>query len=610
MSSAKPTMIQSTGVKGKEGTAEGFAGIRARAMTHASRLPSALRSRLQLPISGLAPERRRRLVRRGLPTLLTLLGLLVVVTAGLVCGGESEDERAAWRYTEAWERGDLGAMYGLLTPAARDRTSRTEFDRVHDVARVTATAAAFEAGSPEEEDGGVRVPMTVETRAFGRLRETLVLPVDEGRIDWRPHHAFPGVPEGATLTRRTQAPPRARIAARGGRVIAAGPAQARSSPLGATGEAIAGAVGAPTTPAEQRSLDERGFPPGSAIGLNGLERALEPRVAGTPGGTLSAGGRTLASTQPRGAGTVRTTIALDIQEAAVTALGGRFGGIAALDPRTGEVRALAGIAFSAPQPPGSTFKIVTAAAALEHSVVKPSDRFPVETKAVIDGVDLENANGESCGGTLVQSFAHSCNSVFAPLGVRLGAERLVEAAERFGFNRQPELAGARASTIPPASEIDTPLAVGATAIGQGRVLATPLQLAEAAQVVAAGGIRHEPTLLPVEERPDGERVIPAEVARELERMMIAVVRDGTGTAASLPSVRVAGKTGTAELEDTTDDEGAPEEADPGADTDAWFTAYAPVRRPRIAVAVMFVRAGAGGETAAPAARIVLQAAVD
>jgi hypothetical protein len=561
-----------------------------------------------LSLSSLAPDRRRRLVRRGLPTLATLIALLLLaVTAGLVCAGESGDERAARRFTEAWERGDLGAMYGLLTPAARDRTSRAEFETAYRSARVTATATEFEAGSPEDEDGGVRVPMTVKTRAFGRVDEPIVLPVDDGRVDWRPHLAFPGVPETASLSRSTQAPPRGRIVASGGRVIADGPAHARTSPLGSTGSSIAGQVGPPTTPAERLSLDERGFPPGSLIGLNGLERALEPLVAGTPGGTLRAFDRTLASTRPRAAGAVRTTIAVDVQEAAVTALGGRFGGIAALDPRTGEVRALAGIAFSAPQPPGSTFKVITAAAALEHGLVEPSARFPVETKAVIDGVDLENANGESCGGTFVQSFAHSCNSVFAPLGVRLGAERLVEAAERFGFNREPGLAGARPSTIPPAEAIDTPLAVGSTAIGQGQVLATPLQLAGVAQVVAAEGVRHEPTLLPVSGRPEGERAIPAGVARQLERMMIDVVRYGTGTAASLASVRVAGKTGTAELEDTTDQEGAPEEANPGSDTDAWFTAYAPARRPKIVVAVMFVRAGAGGETAAPAAKIVLQA---
>src|SRR6185437_3510895 len=108
-----------------------------------------------------------------------------------------------------------------------------------------------------------------------------------------------------------------------------------------------------------------GFPADTPIGLSGLERALETRVAGTPGGELMAGSQILASVAPRPAPDVRTTIDPEVQAAAVTALAGRFGGIAALDARTGEVRALAGIAFSAPQPPGSTFKVITATAVLE-----------------------------------------------------------------------------------------------------------------------------------------------------------------------------------------------------------------------------------------------------
>ena len=124
------------------------------------------------------------------------------------------------------------------------------------------------------------------------------------------------------------------------------------------------------------------------------------------------------------------------------ALAGRYGGIAAVRPRTGEVLALAGVAFSAPQPPGSVFKIVTLTAALEARTVRRNESFPVQTAATLEGVELENANGESCGGSLTNSFAHSCNSVFAPMGAELGADKLVAAAERFGFNEDPGLARA------------------------------------------------------------------------------------------------------------------------------------------------------------------------
>src|SRR5262245_26014307 len=123
----------------------------------------------------------------------------------------------------------------------------------------------------------------------------------------------------------------------------------------------------------------------------------------------------------------------------MTALGDQFGGVAALDAQDGTVKALAGIAFSAPQPPGSTFKVITTSAALEDDLVTPSDEFPVETAAVIEGREVANAHDELCGGTFAESFAKSCNSVFAPLGVDVGADRLVEEAEQFGFNERPTL---------------------------------------------------------------------------------------------------------------------------------------------------------------------------
>ena len=126
--------------------------------------------------------------------------------------------------------------------------------------------------------------------------------------------------------------------------------------------------------------------------------------------------------------------------------------------------------------------------------MKPSDSWPVQQAAVLEGVELENANGEFCGGSLRDSFAHSCNSVFAPIGAELGAEKLVAEAEKFGFNQKPSLAGAQMSTLPPASEIGDDLAVGSTAIGQGRVLATPLEFATVASTIAEHGMRPQPTL--------------------------------------------------------------------------------------------------------------------
>jgi cell division protein FtsI/penicillin-binding protein 2 len=313
---------------------------------------------------------------------------------------------------------------------------------------------------------------------------------------------------------------------------------------------------------------------------------------------------------------VRSTIDPKIQLAAVEALAGRYGGIAAVRPRTGEVLALSGLAFSAPQPPGSVFKIITLSGAVEAKTVRRNESFPVQTAATLEGIELENANGESCGGTLLQSFAHSCNSVFAPLGAELGARRLVATAEHFGFNEDPGLVGAARSTIPAADEIGDDLAVGSTAIGQGKVLTTPLQMALIAATIGEGGLRPRPTLRKGDDTKT-VRAIPEPVARYVGRAMRAVVTGGTGVGAAIDNVPVAGKTGTAELRTTVEEdplpqageqEAPPPEDDP-TDTDAWFAAYAPAGHPRIAVAVLLIAQGAGGEVAAPAARHVIEAAV-
>jgi penicillin-binding protein A len=558
---------------------------------------------------GLSAERRRRLTHRALPALGGLA--LVAGGAGMVVGAQAQSgsQRIAGDFAEAWERGDYGAMYDMLDDASRDAYTREQFRDAYRDAAATATATGIEAGEPgAERDGSVAVPVEVDTRVFGPVRANLRLPVHDEQVIWGPLLAFPGMRRGEALARESEPPERATLLSRNRKVLAEGPADARSSPLEAIAGSISGTLMPEETAAERRALYARGFPRNWPTGQNGLEHAFEQRLAGRPGGRLYAGERVLAQSAPRPSPAVRTTIDTRLQEAAVTALAGRFGGIAALDPRNGEIRALAGIAFSAPQPPGSTFKIVTTAAALEQDLVKPSDEFPVETFALIDGVELQNANGESCGGSFRNSFAHSCNSVFGPLGVEVGSEELVDASERFGWNQEPTVPGEVPSTLPPANEIQSDLEIASTAIGQFRTLATPLVMASVAQTIAAGGVRFLPTLA-LGERTDRERVTSRKVARTIQSLMVDVVDYGTGTAAALPGVKVAGKTGTAELEDTRDPEtGETAPSDP-SNTDAWFTAYAPAAKPELAVAVMLVRAGSGGATAAPAARVVLDAAL-
>ena len=554
-------------------------------------------------------EQRRRFSHRALPA---LGGLAVVsLAAGLAfgAGAQSGGERTAADFAAAWERGDYRAMHAMLDAASRRAHSLAEFRRAYREAAATATATSVRAGEPgDESNGTITVPVEVRTRVFGRLRFELRVPVSDEKVTWGPLLAFPGLRPGEALSRLSRPPERGTLLSRDDKVLAEGPADARSSPLEAIAGSIAGTLAPEETAEERNALYARGFPPDWPVGQNGLELAFQDRLIGRAGGRLIAGERVVARARPRQARPVHTTIDTRLQEAAVVALAERFGGIAALDARNGEIRALAGIAFSAPQPPGSTFKIVTATAALEAGIVKPRTEFPVESAAIIDGVELENAGGEFCGGSFRNSFAHSCNSVFAPLGVELGAEALVDASERFGWNAEPVVPGEVPSTLPPAVEIKTPLEIGSTAIGQFRTLATPLVLASAAQTIAARGVRAIPTLA-LGERTRRVRVTSPKIARTVRSFMVDVVDYGTGTAAALTGVKVAGKTGTAELEDTRDPEtGETAPSDP-TNTDAWFTAFAPARRPEIVVAVMLIRAGAGGATAAPAARVVLDAAL-
>ena len=549
----------------------------------------------------------------------------VAFGGGLLVGGDELD--GVERFAEAWERGDLKAMHAELSPAAQREHPLPRFRAAYEQAELTATLGRVLAGDPEEAqtpDGadGAALPVTLRTRVFGEVRGEVVLGLDDEGIEWSPELVFAGLEEGERLDRRTRPPERETILAADGTPLSEGPAAARSSPLGTAAAAVAGEVGA-TDRGGTRELVSRGFPEGTLAGISGLELAFDRQLAGTPGGQLLAvggdGPRELANTQPRPGKPVRTTLDPGLQQATVTALGATYGGIAVLDARKGSVLALAGIAFSAPQPPGSTFKLITTVAALDEGLVKPSDPFPVETAAVIEGREVANSHDEPCGGSFAVSFAKSCNSVFAPLGAELGAERLVDAAEEFGFNQEPTLYGPAPTSViaPPASTIPEDLAgdleTGVSVIGQGEVLATPLQMASVAQTIANDGTR-SPTAIVRDAAlgPAAEplRVTSPETADTVRELMVSVVESGTDAAADLPEAQVAGKTGTAELGPKPLDPG--EELPPGAEpeqkVDAWFTAFAPAEDPRLAVAVMVVNAdGDGGEVAAPIAREVLAA---
>ena len=570
-------------------------------------------------------ERRYRLLTRSAP-----IGILAAVSflIGAVAGGSGGGSDAAQRFADAWERQDFVAMHAELSPAARQSFPVEDFTERYVDAQATATAVRVTTGETEDAeingDEAAAFDATVDTRAFGQVDGRVELPLnDEGQVAWEPHLTFPGLAQGERLDRTTRTGQRAPLLARDGTPLAEGPAAARSSPLGASALAIAGSVGSPSRK-QGRELYALGYPSGALAGTSGLELAFNSELSGVPSGQLLAVGeddgtepRILASGNAVPGKAVKTTIDPDVQTAAVSALGGTYGGIAVLDARTGDVLGVAGLAFSAPQPPGSTFKVITATAGLDEGAVKLADEFPVETSNSLIGREISNAHDAPCGGTFTQTFAQSCNTVFAPLGVEIGADPMFEKAELFGFNSPPALAAAGAldALAPPASTYpkpDSDVAVGESAIGQGQVLATPLQMASVSQTIANNGVRSPTSIVkaPGELRPDAKavEVTSPGTAATMKDLMIEVVRSGTGVAAQVPGITVAGKTGTAELGPAALAPGqtlAPEE-DPPQKENAWFTAFAPADKPRLAIGVLVVEAtGGGGAVAAPIAQQVL-----
>jgi peptidoglycan glycosyltransferase len=330
----------------------------------------------------------------------------------------------------------------------------------------------------------------------------------------------------------------------------------------------------------------------------------------------------------------------DAQRAAVDGLAGRRGSVVAMDPTTGEVKAMVSIPEYDPNvvrnskafqrlntdessplfnratqggyPPGSTMKVVTATAALDSGDFTPdsvlSGRSPIE----IEGVPLSNSGGEQFGDIdMTTALTNSVNTWWAQVGEKLGNETMFKYMNRFGFNQKPQLdyPGFQlfASGVYNGSKLldaSDAIDIGRVAIGQERLRVTPLQMAEVAAAVANKGQLMEPRLWSKVIDPDGRetnldparqsRVMSEDTASTLNTMMQSVVNEGTGTAGAVSGIDVAGKTGTAEIS-------------PGVN-DAWFIGFAPADDPKIAISCIVEHtSGFGGPTCGPIFKSVAEA---
>jgi penicillin-binding protein A len=564
--------------------------------------------------------------KRVWATRFAVLGVVVAAIAGVavvLTGARGDAARTAGtspsdpvapvaRFVSAWHGGDFRTMYAEITPSAQARVSFTRFVAFYNRSALVATMHGLHSvGRLHAGNGGVTVSMSVSTRLFGRVAETLSVPVVKTkageRVAWTRALTFPGLDPGERLIVHERLPKgRGRILDRSGAVLAEGPVADRTYPQGTAFAIVTGYIKAPAA-AQVAARVRAGWPAKLPYGQGGLEGSLDSILAGTPRFALRAVSkatgriRVLALRPGRSPHNVTTTLRVPVQNAAVAALGARYGGVVVLSARSGAVEADAGLGMDLLQPPGSSFKTITSAAALTAGKTTLDTVYTYARYALLDGWRLHNFHHESCGGSLVLAFAVSCNSVFGPLAVSVGAPKLVAMADAFGFNHPASIAyPVPESVTRPPSGMASDLDLGVAGIGQGGVLASPLQMASVAQTIGSGCVRRPPFLIrrPLSARePDVPvRACSRHIAAEVTTMMEAVVTEGTGTAAAIPGVTVAGKTGTAEV-------------GPNIPSDAWFIAFAPAGAPKVAVAVLVVRGGVGGSTAAPIARQVLEAAL-
>ena len=387
------------------------------------------------------------------------------------------------------------------------------------------------------------------------------------------------------------------------------------------------------------------------LGRSGLERAMNEALTGTSTSALAENLTELLVGRDDEGNAVRMTVDAEVQTAAQDALGDRTGAVVALNPRTGAVLA----SYSSPSfdpnrlvghdatailenwdelqddpsqplldrvarqtyPPGSTFKLVVAAAALENGL-QPSSALenraeytPRQTTRAITNFSPGPCASGSSTISLADALRVSCNTVFAELGVRLGADTLAATARRLGFNRDIPYVLPTVRSHFPAEGLDTP-ALAQSSIGQRDVRWSPLHAALVTAAIVNDGTLLAPHVVasvldPASRRLRGPdetlwrddrgdaRALSQRTADQLREMMVQVVEDGTGTAAAIDGTTVGGKTGTAQ--------------DPNADTPtAWFVGFAE-DEVAVAVAVPDAGGGGGGAVAAPIARQVMQAAL-
>ncbi len=439
-------------------------------------------------------------------------------------------------------------------------------------------------------------------------------------------------------------------------------APSRNYPYGHMLAHVLGYVGEVT----QDDLDrDRHYRPGDVVGKAGLEKAWEPHLRGVYGGQLvevDALGRELRVLDEEEAipgDTLVLSIDLDLQQAAEAALGDEAGAIVALDPRSGDVLAMvsrpafdpneftSGIkperwreltthlrhplnarATQGQYPPGSTFKIIMATAALEEGIVNPFTRIHCSGHLPFGNHDFRCWKKGGHGSMNVHdALVNSCDVFFYQIGQRLGIDTIARYARAFGLGTPSgiEIGTERAGVIPDSAwkkrVLKQPWFAGETlsvAIGQGYVTVTPLQMAEAAATVATG-MRFKPRLVQRVEALDGslvQAVAPQAVTtlpvrqtalKQVQEALIDVVARGTGRRAALPDVTVAGKTGTSQVVALGAERIPAAKLKWNQRDHAWFVAYAPAEDPAIAVATLVEHApGGGGAVAAPVTKQVLQ----